>query len=153
MRRRLFFAITAGWHLIPTRRVADSFEDFRIAGRVIQGGKRRVFAMGQACARTGFRIAFKSYDDIVDHCCYAWNTLIDQPWKIMSIAMRRGYRRSLTMRILITRLKAGRDQLQVLCYVAGHPDVVVALAATTKGLSELGWGIDHPHCASRLCST
>ena len=27
-------------------------------------------------------------DDIVDHCCYAWNTLIDQPWKIMSIASR-----------------------------------------------------------------
>jgi hypothetical protein len=30
----------------------------------------------------------KSFDDIVDHCCYAWNTLIDQPWKIMSIARR-----------------------------------------------------------------
>src|SRR5262249_46836552 len=25
---------------------------------------------------------FKSFDDIVDHCCYAWNTLIDQPWKL-----------------------------------------------------------------------
>lgn len=31
---------------------------------------------------------FKSYDNIVDHCCYARNTLIDQPWKIMSIALR-----------------------------------------------------------------
>ena len=31
---------------------------------------------------------FKSYDDIVDHCCYAWNTLIAQPWKIMSIGLR-----------------------------------------------------------------
>jgi hypothetical protein len=31
---------------------------------------------------------FKSSDDIVDHCCYAWNTPIDQPWKIMSIAQR-----------------------------------------------------------------
>ena len=31
---------------------------------------------------------FKSFDDIVDHCCYAWNTLINQPWKIMSIARR-----------------------------------------------------------------
>ena len=31
---------------------------------------------------------FKFYDNIVDHCCYAWNTLIDQPWKIMSIALR-----------------------------------------------------------------
>ena len=31
---------------------------------------------------------FKSFDDIVDHCCDAWNALIDQPWKIMSIAYR-----------------------------------------------------------------
>ena len=31
---------------------------------------------------------FKSYDDIVDRCCDAWNKLIDQPWKIMSIASR-----------------------------------------------------------------
>ena len=31
---------------------------------------------------------FKSFDDIVDHCCYAWNTLIDQHWMIMSIAQR-----------------------------------------------------------------
>ncbi len=27
---------------------------------------------------------FKSYEDILDHCCYAWNSLIEQPWKIMS---------------------------------------------------------------------
>lgn len=31
---------------------------------------------------------FKSYKDIVDHCCFAWNKLIDQPWRIMSIGMR-----------------------------------------------------------------
>jgi DDE superfamily endonuclease len=31
---------------------------------------------------------FNSYNDIVDHCCHAWNTLVDQPWKIMSIARR-----------------------------------------------------------------
>ena len=31
---------------------------------------------------------FKSFDEIVDHYYYAWNTLIDQPWKIMSIARR-----------------------------------------------------------------
>ena len=29
-----------------------------------------------------------TYDDIVDHCCYAWNTLVDGPWKIMSIGLR-----------------------------------------------------------------
>ncbi len=31
---------------------------------------------------------FKSYHDILDHCCYAWNQLAQQPWKIMSIAPR-----------------------------------------------------------------
>ncbi len=31
---------------------------------------------------------FASYTDIVDHCCYAWNRLIDQPWTIMPIGLR-----------------------------------------------------------------
>lgn len=31
---------------------------------------------------------FKSHDDIVNHCCEAWNKLIDRPWRIMSIGRR-----------------------------------------------------------------
>jgi transposase len=31
---------------------------------------------------------FKSYEDILDHCCFAWNRLVDMPWKIMSIGTR-----------------------------------------------------------------
>ena len=31
---------------------------------------------------------FKNYDDIVDHCCHAWNKVVDQPWRIMSIGTR-----------------------------------------------------------------
>ncbi|MFP6734146.1 MAG: IS630 family transposase, partial [Rhodospirillales bacterium] len=31
---------------------------------------------------------FPSYNDIVDHCCFAWNQLIDQPWRIMLIGLR-----------------------------------------------------------------
>ena len=31
---------------------------------------------------------FKSYDDIVDHCCFAWNTLINQSWRVKSISLR-----------------------------------------------------------------
>lgn len=31
---------------------------------------------------------FKSYDDVVDHCCFAWNRLVDQPWRIMSLGLR-----------------------------------------------------------------
>jgi len=31
---------------------------------------------------------FQNYDDIVDHCCAAWNKVADQPWRIMSIGLR-----------------------------------------------------------------
>ncbi len=32
---------------------------------------------------------FTSYDDILAHCCESWNKIIDQPWRISSIGMRR----------------------------------------------------------------
>lgn len=32
---------------------------------------------------------FTSYDNIVDHCCEAWNKLVDQPWHIMTIGRRK----------------------------------------------------------------
>ena len=31
---------------------------------------------------------FGTHDDIVAHCCEAWNNLINQPWRIISIGMR-----------------------------------------------------------------
>lgn len=31
---------------------------------------------------------FRSYNDILDHCCFAWNQLTNQPWRIMSIGLR-----------------------------------------------------------------
>ena len=31
---------------------------------------------------------FQSYEAIVDHRCHAWNRLVDQPWRIMSIGLR-----------------------------------------------------------------
>ena len=32
---------------------------------------------------------FKSYDQIVDHCCDAWNKLVDQPWRVIRLAFAR----------------------------------------------------------------
>ena len=32
---------------------------------------------------------FESYNEIVDHCCDAWNKLIDQPSRIMPIGHRK----------------------------------------------------------------
>ncbi len=31
---------------------------------------------------------FQSYKQIIALCCEAWNKLVDQPWRIMSIGMR-----------------------------------------------------------------
>ncbi len=31
---------------------------------------------------------FETYHDLLDAACEAWNRLIDQPWKIMSIGLR-----------------------------------------------------------------
>src|ERR687885_675307 len=37
---------------------------------------------------------FTSYRDILDHCCFAWNKLVAQPWTITSIGMREWAHRS-----------------------------------------------------------
>lgn len=37
---------------------------------------------------------FTSYDNIVDHCCEAWNKLVDQHWHIMTIGRRKWARGS-----------------------------------------------------------
>ena len=37
---------------------------------------------------------FRSYDDILDQCCHAWNKLLDRPWTIMSIGLRQWAHRS-----------------------------------------------------------
>jgi hypothetical protein len=46
---------------------------------------------------------FRSYDDILDHCCGAWNKLIDQPWRIMSLGLPEG------LQDRVRRLLSGRD--------------------------------------------
>ena len=44
--------------------------------------------------RTGMRDnwlsnrVFTGHDDIVGHCCFYWNRLIEMPWRIMSIGLR-----------------------------------------------------------------
>ena len=66
---------------------------------------------------------FKTYDDIVALCCEAWNRLIDQPWKIMSIGRRKWAHGFRLMPVSITvevfhpfghaRSKPGRERRRV----------------------------------------
>jgi hypothetical protein len=93
---------------------------------------------------------FKSFDDIVDHCCYAWNTLINRPWKIMSIAQR-DWAGSLIVRIGIKGRRVSRfasdpcaEGVDHLCHfgipscriekVRVHPHVVEPMARGAIGL-------------------
>jgi hypothetical protein len=47
---------------------------------------------------------FKPYEDILDHCCSAWNKLIDQPWRIKSIGLRDWVHASCTGEMAVNKL-------------------------------------------------
>ncbi|MEO6716638.1 MAG: ABC transporter transmembrane domain-containing protein [Novosphingobium sp.] len=51
---------------------------------------RRLRGLAQALQQAEADVigVFSSYDNIVDHCCLAWNRLVDQPWRIMTLGLR-----------------------------------------------------------------
>src|SRR3954462_15123734 len=81
--------------LIPTRVKADSFRGFQTGASQTLWRRTGGSPCGQGLHFVRFlrenwlsSRVFASYRDIVDHCCDAWNRLIDQPWIIMSIGLR-----------------------------------------------------------------
>ena len=51
---------------------------------------------------------FTSYENILDHCCHAWNTLIERPWRIISLGMREWAHGYWLMRVGISSTPEGR---------------------------------------------
>jgi hypothetical protein len=76
----------AGWHGAKALVVPNNIPLVPLPPRAPENGQENIWQFMRQNWLSN-RI-FKSFGDIVDHCCYAWNTLIDQPWKIMSIARR-----------------------------------------------------------------
>ena len=77
----------AGWHGAKALQVPNNISLLQLPPRAPElNGQENIWQFMRQNWLSN-RI-FKSFDDIVDHCCYAWNTLIGQPWKIMSIARR-----------------------------------------------------------------
>jgi DDE superfamily endonuclease len=77
----------AGWHGAKALKVPSNISLLQLPPRAPElNGQENIWQFMRQNWLSN-RI-FKSFDDIVHHCCYAWNTLIDQPWKIMSIARR-----------------------------------------------------------------
>jgi hypothetical protein len=52
--------------------------------KTVAPGAHAVLLVDQA----GWHLSTRLVDDLVDHCCEAWNKLVDQPWWIMSIGLR-----------------------------------------------------------------
>ena len=77
----------AGWHLSPKLNIPDNITLLPLPPRSPELNPVENIWQYLRDNWLSNRI-FKSYDDIVDLCCDAWNKLIDRPWKIMSIGMR-----------------------------------------------------------------
>ena len=77
----------AGWHITPKLKVPGNISLLLLPPR---SPELNSVENGWQFIRDNWlsnRI-FNSYEEILDHCCDAWNRLVDQPWIIMSIGMR-----------------------------------------------------------------
>jgi hypothetical protein len=83
----------AGWHVTPKLRVPDNMTLMFLPPRSPELNPVENVWQFMRDNWLSNRV-FKDYDDIVDQCCRAWNRLVDQPWKIMSIGMREWAHRS-----------------------------------------------------------
>ena len=77
----------AGWHVTPKLKVPENITLMFLPPRSPELNPVENVWQFMRDNWLSNRI-FKSYDDIVDHCCFAWNKLVDQPWRIMSIGVR-----------------------------------------------------------------
>jgi transposase len=78
----------AGWHLSARLAIPDNITLMPLPSRAPELNPVENIWQFMRDNWLSNRI-FKSYDDIVALCCEAWNKLIERPWKITSIGMRR----------------------------------------------------------------
>jgi hypothetical protein len=76
----------AGWHLSGKLRIPSNITLISLLAKCLELNPQENVWQFMRHNWLSIRI-FKSYAAIVDHCCAACNKLIDQPWKIMPIAM------------------------------------------------------------------
>ena len=77
----------AGWHMSPKLNIPDNITLLALPPR---SPELNPMENAWQFMRDNWLSSsiFDSYDDILAHCCEAWNKLIDQPGRIMSIGMR-----------------------------------------------------------------
>ena len=77
----------AGWHLSPKLKVPDNITLLPLPSKSPELNPVETIWQYMRDNWLSNRV-FTSYPDILDHCCDAWNKLLEQPWTIMSIGLR-----------------------------------------------------------------
>ena len=78
----------AGWHSTPKLKVPDNITLLFLPPRSPELNPVENIWQFMRDNWLSNRI-FTDYEDILAHCCDAWNKLVDQLWKITSLGMRR----------------------------------------------------------------
>lgn len=78
----------AGWHTTPKLKVPDNITLLKLPPRAPELNPIENIWQFMRDNYLSNRV-FTSYEDILAHCCEAWNELIKQPWLIRSIGMRK----------------------------------------------------------------
>lgn len=78
----------AGWHITPKLTVPPNISIIPLPAKSPELNPQENVWQFMRDNWLSNRI-FSSYADIVDHCCYAWNKLVEEPWRIMSLGMRK----------------------------------------------------------------
>jgi transposase len=77
----------AGWHLTPKLKLPTNISIVAIPSKSPELNPQENVWQFMRDNWLSNRV-FGSYDEIVDHCCDAWNKLVEQPWRIMSLGLR-----------------------------------------------------------------
>lgn len=77
----------AGWHTTPKLVVPENITLMELPPRAPELNPTENIWQFMRDNWLSNRV-FTGYDDILAHCCEAWNKLIDRPWRIRTIGMR-----------------------------------------------------------------
>jgi transposase len=77
----------AGWHLTPKLMLPSNISIVPIPSKSPELNPQENIWQFMRDNWLSNRV-FGSYEEIVDHCSYAWDQLVERPWKIMSIGLR-----------------------------------------------------------------
>jgi len=76
----------AGWHMTDKLDIPKNITTLPLLAKCPELNPTKMSAVPARQLALPLRV--QCYDDIVAHCCDAWNKLVDQPWRIMSIGLR-----------------------------------------------------------------